>query len=302
MPVPIQRWASAAAILVALPLSWSGAVAEPGPELASLTQSYERKVKEILAPLRESFLGQLDSLEKRLADGRDIEGALKVREIRVGLALENPIALPLELPEDPRELRRLGTIYSRTAESRARPWRAKYIDALRALEARLVRNRELEAAAEVQRTLAELEGVGEPEPEPGPEGPPKDLALASRGAEARAPVGAEFLIDGETAIVLNDGVAYGRCPTSFEVELARRYKLNEIRFLLWSGDAREYRYKLDISADGKSWETVADRSRKPSKDWQVHEFKEPTPVRVIRIQGLENTANDYFHIVEVEAR
>jgi hypothetical protein len=99
-------------------------------------------------------------------------------------------------------------------------------------------------------------------------------------------------------------------PGTFTIDLEDEYGLRCIRLLLWDGrgqdptglpDSRRYQYRLLTSLDGVEW-LVAFASAEPgSVGWQIFKSKDPIQTRFIRIEGLYNTANAHFHIVELEA-
>ena len=79
------------------------------------------------------------------------------------------------------------------------------------------------------------------------------------------------------------------------------YLLREIRFLLWDGENRFYRYALETSPDGETFVPLVDRSSKGKwRSWQTHRFP-PRRVKVIKVIGSYNSANRGFHAVELEA-
>ena len=96
------------------------------------------------------------------------------------------------------------------------------------------------------------------------------------------------------------GFGYSHEPYNFVLEFAEVYLISYIQMLLWDGDDRFYRYTIDISSDGKKWEQLIDRSKGKWHSWQHIEFP-PLKVKYIRINGLYNSANAAFHIVELEA-
>lgn len=69
---------------------------------------------------------------------------------------------------------------------------------------------------------------------------------------------------------------------------------------LWEADSRRYKYIARISADGKHWIFITDHSSSPSAGWQKLDFP-ARPVRFIEINGLHNSWNNGFHLVEIEA-
>jgi hypothetical protein len=127
------------------------------------------------------------------------------------------------------------------------------------------------------------------------------VALASRGALATADQASDNLIDG---VITNyagpSGYAFGTFPCEFTVKLAKVYELQQIHMMLYDLDNRGYQYVISTSADGRSYQTLVDRSKGQWRSWQVIRFP-PRPVQYIKINGLTNSANPRFHIVELEA-
>ena len=87
------------------------------------------------------------------------------------------------------------------------------------------------------------------------------------------------------------------------VEFRKTQRIGQIRFLLWDADPkRTYRYRLFVQRQASDdWNLIADHSSKPSKSWQAHSFNKRA-VSAVRIEGLCNSANAQFHVVEIEAR
>lgn len=131
---------------------------------------------------------------------------------------------------------------------------------------------------------------------------PGNVALASRGAKVSGvDNGSDALIDGKTTGYTDrQGIAYGKIPSQWVIELPKVFEIQELRVLLWDGDNRHYKYKLEISVDGVTYQSVADRAKKQCKSWQLIRF-DATPAKYIRLTGLHNSANMDFHVVEIEA-
>lgn len=128
-----------------------------------------------------------------------------------------------------------------------------------------------------------------------------DLALASRGATVKGAEDGHYLIDGKAAGYERGRYAWALLPATMEVTLKESFEIEQIRFLLWDKDDRQYRYQLLVSEDGASWDTVKDSSGEGASSWQDVRFA-ARPVRYIRILGLGNTVNNgRFHVVELEA-
>ena len=134
-----------------------------------------------------------------------------------------------------------------------------------------------------------------------------NVALASRGATVDGPDSyPENLLDGKTTGYHGTrGWARSLTPATWVVTLPRKYPLQQIRLLLYDRDSRAFRYTIETSADGQTFEMVADRSQQWSRSWQKLSCH-GGPVRYIRLQCLDSTYNnrkreDGFFAVELEA-
>lgn len=109
------------------------------------------------------------------------------------------------------------------------------------------------------------------------------------------------LIDGNTTEYTGGtGFGSGIIPCKFEFEFKTRQNISYIQFLLWDGDSRFYRYTVETSGDGSKWDLLVDCSKKSCRSWQQFSFK-PRKIKYVRINGLFNSVNSGFHIVEFEA-
>ena len=91
-------------------------------------------------------------------------------------------------------------------------------------------------------------------------------------------------------------------PQWWQAELRQATKLKAVHVWPYWGMNRYYRYTVEISTDGKTWEQVGDRGKNtgPSTpDGDVIEFT-PRAVRYIRINMLYHNLNPGVHIVEVD--
>ena len=113
--------------------------------------------------------------------------------------------------------------------------------------------------------------------------------------------GSMTLFDGETRpLSRRAGFATADWPCVFTVLLPRTMSLSALRMKLWDGDKRTYKYMIDISPDKRTWHRVADKSLEGGSSWQNILFPLQR-VRVIRIHGLHNSANNTkFHVLELE--
>lgn len=129
-----------------------------------------------------------------------------------------------------------------------------------------------------------------------------NVALASNGATVTGiSSGAEKLLDGNsTRYDGNHELAFSPVPCEWTVTLPKPYHLKVIRLLLFDLDAnRFFRYTVAVSADGKNFSPLADRSTGEWRGWQ--EITCDKVVRAIRINGLYDSWKISFYAVELEA-
>ena len=140
--------------------------------------------------------------------------------------------------------------------------------------------------------------------------PGYNFALAANGGVATGGSDASQLIDGNDSNY-SGGTGFATSqwranpPQAFVVTLKNAVTLDAVRFLLWDrSEERYYRYKLEVCADekGKEWSMIADRSgaTEQCKSWQILRFKAQT-VKQIKLTGTFNSANNGFHVVELQA-
>ncbi|MDA1012969.1 MAG: discoidin domain-containing protein [Planctomycetota bacterium] len=134
-----------------------------------------------------------------------------------------------------------------------------------------------------------------------------NVALKIRGTTVDGPSSyPENLLDGKTSGYHGTrGWSQSPTPATWTVTLPRPYPLRQIRLLLYDRDSRSFRYTIATSADGKTYETVADHSREWSRSWQDHSCP-GRPVRYIQVRCLDSTYNSRpreggFFAVELEA-
>jgi hypothetical protein len=132
---------------------------------------------------------------------------------------------------------------------------------------------------------------------------PGNVALASNKATVSGKgTQGHLLIDGiTTGYSGNSGFATDNWPCEWLITLPKTYRLVEIRLLFFDLEAnRYYQYAVETSADGRTFEPLADRSSGKWRSWQTLSFP-ARPVQALKIKGLFNSANQAFHLVEVEA-
>lgn len=97
------------------------------------------------------------------------------------------------------------------------------------------------------------------------------------------------------------GYSYSKWPSYLTVDLQDIFKIETIRFLLWDGDQRVYKYRLLTSSDSINWTVHFDTSERGYQGWQEFYFPEKMEIRYIRIHCLWNSVNFAFHIVQLQA-
>jgi uncharacterized membrane protein len=126
-------------------------------------------------------------------------------------------------------------------------------------------------------------------------------AAASNGAVITGP-------SWDNLYLLNDGLGSDTTPyvnttyanasaNPLQIDLGQSRRIDEVEFMLWDGDARYYRYRLEASEDGVNYVTLADKSSGEARGRQRITFPE-TDIRYLRLYGLYNSANGGFHLIE----
>ncbi len=92
-------------------------------------------------------------------------------------------------------------------------------------------------------------------------------------------------------------------PAWWQVDLGAVKTIDRVRVVtFWDyGGGRYYQYKVETSADGQQWTTVADMSQNTepaTEGGRMHQFA-ATPARYVRVEMLKNSANTGVHLVEV---
>ena len=112
----------------------------------------------------------------------------------------------------------------------------------------------------------------------------------------------ERAVDGN-ALDLNGSAWHGeRWPCWLKVDLAEPLTVGAVRPVFYWDGARHYQYTIDVSVDGKSWQTVVDLSTNTTPSTfraPLHQF-EATTARYVRLNILKNSVNPAVHLVEFE--
>jgi len=131
-----------------------------------------------------------------------------------------------------------------------------------------------------------------------------NVALAANGTVVFGNIIAPGnLLDGNsTRYDVTNGHSCAKIPSEWTIVFNKVYRLQQIRFLLYDRDPRFFRYTVSVSAEGRSFAPVADRSQGEWRGWQVIEFQ-PRAVKAVRLNGLytSDTAHPFFFVVEFEA-
>lgn len=138
--------------------------------------------------------------------------------------------------------------------------------------------------------------------------PERNVATMTEGARVVEGECANFLLDDKQPAdyTLDKGFCRHMISETHDSEKSITIKLNQqtiinnIKLLLWDKDERAYSYYIDVSVDGKDYVRLIDYSAYHCRSWQNLYFEQRV-VRFIRIVGTQNTANNVFHLVTVEA-
>jgi len=136
-----------------------------------------------------------------------------------------------------------------------------------------------------------------------------NLALASRGAvvhgtpdvpEWRPGIGPEKMIDGDVYFYGGmHGFTAFYIPGSVTIELPEVETVARTQVMLFDLDGRFFRYRIDTSVDGESWELAVDKTEGEWRAWQVDRF-EPRQAKFVRFTCTHNSANPICQVVELE--
>lgn len=110
----------------------------------------------------------------------------------------------------------------------------------------------------------------------------------------------ECAVDGDKS--LDNFWASGPYPCWIQLDLGCPQKINNINVYMYWGDDRYYQYYIEVSIDGKNWETVVDKRNNIMKslpDGCSFFFKD-IDVRFIRLTVTFNSVNSGVHVVEIE--
>ena len=263
--------------------------------------------------LRLNYIAALKKLKGELGRAENLKGAAQVlAEIEIIEDGEETKELPADTDyrfKRVREKWERGLAEVRSARNKKLKTTVDlYFKALDTEKRRLTRVGEIKEALVIEeeekrvRNLPEVKAmVNIPEPGRPAVDTLEDLALASRGAKASTSSGrdADLIIDGKTKHDKQKGYAWAINPCTFTVDLGTVHAINKVRILLFDLDNRRYSYRVFVSEDGASWDQVRSNPRARG-GWQEIGL-EDKKLQFIRVNGLGNTVNRNFHVVEIEA-
>jgi len=127
------------------------------------------------------------------------------------------------------------------------------------------------------------------------EGRPATSDVAHQGSNVPAKA-----VDGNSTDKGGSAWFGSRWPCYLQVDLGAAVPLDAAQvWFYW--DSRAYRYTLDVSADGQTWQTVVDAKDNTipaTADGVTHRFA-PATGRYVRLNVLKNSANEAVHVVEL---
>ena len=294
------------------------AVADVAETVEKYRSSFEKRMNAELDEhgkaarnLRLNYVTALKKLKGELARAENLKGAAQVlAEIEIIEDGEEPKELPADADYRFKRVREqwkrgLGEIRA-ARNKKLRTTVDIYFKALDTEKRRLTRAGDIKEALVIEeeekrvRNLPEVKAMASiPDPGEPTVDALQNLALASMGAKASGAKDADLIIDGKTKHDKHKGYAWAINPCSFTVDLGTVHEINKIRILLYDLDNRRYSYRVFVSEDAASWDQVRSNPRARG-GWQEIGL-EDTKLQFIRVDGLGNTENRNFHVVEIEA-
>ena len=80
-----------------------------------------------------------------------------------------------------------------------------------------------------------------------------------------------------------------------QVNFRMPFEINTIKFLLWDNDDRHYGFRIEISADGRTWKTIGDDPFDNRSSWQTITFDDRI-VKHARLFGTSSSASENFDV------
>jgi hypothetical protein len=121
----------------------------------------------------------------------------------------------------------------------------------------------------------------------------RNLALASAGAKASGGNSPQSLIDGNPAPTALEAFAWGlvaardksvAATAVFTIELPKAASIDRVRIMLPDHAQRFWRYKVELSEDGKTFLLLTDKTQGQYRGWQTENFSK-RDVKALRLTG-----------------
>ena len=138
------------------------------------------------------------------------------------------------------------------------------------------------------------------------QGSTDNLALASRGSTITGNNGANWgaLIDNDVNVA-NYGYTWWatqtNSPGAMILDLQSQYAIISNSLYLYDADARYHQYRIDVSTDGSTWQTIFDRTTGQYQGWQHLSLGTAVQARYLRLVGTYNSVGNGFRAVEWRA-
>lgn len=102
--------------------------------------------------------------------------------------------------------------------------------------------------------------------------------------------------------IIESKYAATHIPDNFTIDLEKEKEIENIRFLLYYKDNREYKYRLLTSIDNHEWKVHFETEKNTIyHGWQDLYFTEKIKARYLRIHAYYNSKNRGFHIIHFAA-
>ncbi|MCX8173730.1 MAG: N-acetylmuramoyl-L-alanine amidase [Thermoplasmata archaeon] len=96
----------------------------------------------------------------------------------------------------------------------------------------------------------------------------------------------------------DDNYAANNLGEYLYIALKCNHTIRAVKTHWWDGDNRYYQYKIEVSRDNETWMEVVNKTSGEYRGWQWDQID--TPARFLRITGTYNSANQWYHIKELQ--
>ncbi|MEM4293906.1 MAG: N-acetylmuramoyl-L-alanine amidase, partial [Thermoplasmata archaeon] len=96
----------------------------------------------------------------------------------------------------------------------------------------------------------------------------------------------------------DDNYAANNLGVPLYIALKCNHTIRAVKIHWWDGDTRYYQYRIEISRDNETWVEIVNKTTGEYRSWQWDQID--AVARYIRITGTYNSANQWYHIKEMQ--